>query len=62
MPGKVETAAVNGNTSAPVVTSVEAVPVTGQRKPFIQPEGDEGLVHIGRVLIDSACPELAKDY
>ncbi|KAF3013578.1 hypothetical protein E8E14_011591 [Neopestalotiopsis sp. 37M] len=47
MPGKVETAAVNGTTSAPVVTSVEAVPVTGQRKPFIQPEGDEGLVHIG---------------
>lgn len=35
------------NGTPPTVTSIKTVPVTEERKPFIQPEDDERLPHTG---------------
>ncbi|KAK6073500.1 caleosin domain-containing protein [Seiridium cupressi] len=45
MPGEAKASMTNG--TPPVVTSIEAVPVTEERKPFIQPEDNQRLPHTG---------------
>lgn len=32
----------------PVISSISEVPITTQRKPFLQPEDDQRLSHTGR--------------
>lgn len=38
----------NGHMEIPVVTSIAEVPVTVERKPFLQPEDDVRLPHAGQ--------------
>lgn len=45
MPGQLKDGTTNG--ASPIVTSIESVPITEERKPFVQPEDDERLPHAG---------------